>query len=61
MNRDIIARKRPYEPVDIPFDSRLDQMLEKRWTFGTCVIVFVISGIGIAFMIALGNMVLGLN
>jgi hypothetical protein len=61
MNRDIISRKRKYEPLDLSWDDRLDQILERRWSFGTCVGVGAAGIVAVGAMIFVGNIVLGLN
>lgn len=61
MNRDIIARKAPYEPIELSFDEKLDAILERRWSFGTAVAVFFASLVGVVILILVGNVVLGLN
>lgn len=59
--RDIIARKRPYEPLEMSFDEKLNSMFDRRWTFGTWILAFV-GCIGVvAVLILAGNIFLGLN
>lgn len=61
MNRDIISRKRKYEPLDLSWDDRLDLMFERRWTFGTWCLAIALSALAIAVLWFLGIGLLGLN
>jgi hypothetical protein len=62
MTENILDRKAKYDRLEVSsFDDKLDEILERRWTFGTCVAVFFASAIGVAIMLFVGNIVLGLN
>lgn len=61
MNRDIIARKRKFEPLDLSFEENIDHMFERQWTFGQWVLAIIGSGVAVGLLLIVGNIVIGLD